>query len=136
MGEGFGDYWAGSVGGQFSGGFQDLCIAEWDATSYSSTNPPCLRRLDSTKHYPESVDGEVHDDGEMWSAALWQVRGAIGAHLADTVILQAHFLLTPTASFNQGANALVTSAINLGYSNQQVKAIRTILQNRGFTVAV
>jgi Zn-dependent metalloprotease len=136
MGEGFGDYWAGTVGARFSGGFQDLCIAEWDATSYSSTNPPCLRRLDSTKHYPESVAGEVHDDGEMWSAALWQIRVAVGANLADKVILQAHFLLTPTASFSQGANALVTSAINLGYSKQQVKAIRTILQNRGFTVIV
>ena len=136
MGEGFGDYWAGTVGAQFSGGFQDLCLAEWDATSYSSTNPPCLRRLDSTKHYPESVAGEVHDDGEIWSAALWQIRGAIGAQRADTVILQAHFLLTPTASFNQGANALVTAAINLGYGNQRVKAIRNILQNRGFTVTV
>ena len=136
MGEGFGDYWAGSVGAQFSGGFQDLCVAEWDATSYSSTNPPCLRRLDSTKHYPESLAGEVHDDGEIWSAALWEIREAIGAQRADTVILQAHFLLTPTASFNQGANALVTAAINLGYRNQQVKAIRNILQNRGFTVTV
>ncbi len=80
--------------------------------------------------------GEVHRDGEMWSAALWQIRGAVGAQPADTLILQAHFLLTATASFNQGANALVTSAINLGYSNQQVRAIRTILQNRGFTVTV
>jgi len=95
-----------------------------------------LRRLDGTKHYPESLAGEVHDDGEIWSAALWQIRGAIGAQRADKVILQAHFLLTPTASFNQGANALVTAAINLGYGNQQVKAIRNILQNRGFTVTV
>lgn len=136
MGEGFGDYWAGSVGAQLSGGFQDLCVAEWDATSYSSTNPPCLRRLDSTKHYPESVAGEVHRDGEMWSAALWQIRDAVGAQPADRVILQAHFLLTPTASFSQGANAIVTSAINLGYTNQQVKNIRTILKDRGFTVTV
>ena len=136
MGEGFGDYWAGSVGAQLSGGFQDLCVAEWDATSYSSSNPPCLRRLDSTKHYPESVVNQVHADGEMWSASLWQIRGAIGGPRADTVILQAHFLLTPTASFNQGANALVTSAINLGYTNNQVRAIRNILLARGFTVTV
>ena len=136
MGEGFGDYWAGSVGAQLSGGFQDLCIADWDATSYSSTNPPCLRRLDSTKHYPEDIVGEVHDDGEMWSAALWQIRGAISATKADTVILQHHFLLTTDASFNQAANALVTAAINLGYNKPDVSAIRTILQNRGFTVTV
>lgn len=136
MGEGFGDYWAGTIGAQLSGGFQDECIAEWDATSYSSSNPPCLRRLDGTKHYPEDVAGEVHRDGEIWSAALWQIRAAIGATRADKAILQAHFLLTPTASFNQGANALVTAARNLGYRNSEVNSIRTILRNRGFTVTV
>jgi Zn-dependent metalloprotease len=136
MGEGFGDYWGASVGAQFSGGFQDLCLAEWDATSYSSTNPPCLRRLDSTKHYPEDVAGEVHDDGEIWAAALWQIRGSLGATDSDRLVLAAHFLLAPTASFNQGANALVTAAISLGYSNHKVNIVRTTLRNRGFTVTV
>ena len=136
IGEGFGDYLAGSLGAKLSGGFQDVCIAEWDATSYTSTMPPCLRRLDGTKHYPEDIVGEVHDDGEIWSAALWQIRGAISAAKADTVILQHHFLLAADTSFNQAANALVTAAINLGYLTAEVNAIRTILQNRGFTVIV
>ena len=136
MGEGFGDYWGASVGAQFSAGFQDLCLAEWDATSYSSTNPPCLRRLDSTKRYPEDVVGQVHADGEIWSAALWQIRGSLGADKADRAVLAAHFLLAPSASFNQGANALVTAAISLGYSNHQVNIIRTTLRARGFTVTV
>lgn len=136
MGEGFGDYWAASVGAQFSGGFQDLCLAEWDATFYSTTNPPCLRRLDSTKHYPEDLQGEVHDDGELWSAALWQIRSSIGATNADTAIIASHFLLAPTASFNQGANALVMAAINLGYKTNQINSIRNILRARGFTVTV
>lgn len=136
IGEGFGDYLAGSLGAQFSGGFQDACLAEWDAVSYSSTTPPCLRRLDGTKHYPESVVGEVHDDGEMWSATLWQIRIALGGTKADTVILQHHFLLTGDTSFNQAANALVAAAIGLGYSNSDVNIIRTVLQNRGFTVTL
>lgn len=136
IGEGFGDYLAGSLGAPFSGGFQDLCIAEWDATSYSSTMPPCLRRLDGTKHYPDAIVGEVHADGEIWSAALWQIREALGPTKADTVVLQHHFLLTANTSFNQAANALVTAAINLRYSRADVTAIRTILQSRGFTVTV
>ena len=136
IGEGFGDYWAGSLGAQLSGGFQDLCLADWDAISYSSENPPCLRRLDGTKRYPQDIVGRVHDDGEIWSAALWQIRGAISAIRADTVILQHHFLLTADASFNQSANALVAAAVNLGYSQQVVNTIRTILQNRGFTVTM
>jgi hypothetical protein len=136
MGEGFGDYWAGTVGAQLSGGFQDTCLMEWDATFYSATNPPCLRRLDGTKHYPEDVAGEVHDDGEIWSAALWQIRGAIGATRADRLVLQHHFLTGPDPTFNQAADALVTAAIALGYTNTQVNSIRTILRNRGFTVTV
>ncbi len=136
MGEGFSDYWAGTIGAQLSNGFQDTCIAEWDAVSYSSSNPPCLRRLDSAKHYPEAVVGEVHDDGEIWSAALWQIRGAIGAGQADKVIIEHHFLLAPGASFNQAANALVTAAANLGYTESEVSSIRSILRARGFTVTV
>jgi Zn-dependent metalloprotease len=136
MGEGFGDYWSASVNAQFSGGFQDVCLAEWDATSYSNTNPPCLRRLDGTKHYPEDVDGEVHDDGEIWSAALWQIRGAIGAPDADRVVIASHFLLAPNASFNDGANALVTAAKSLGLRSRQLDQVRTILSNRGFTISV
>jgi len=136
MGEGFGDYWGGSIGAQTSAGFQDTCVMDWDATSYSSANPPCLRRLDTTKHYPESVVGEVHADGEIWSAALWQIRVAIGGTKADKVILQHHFLINTNATFNQAANALVTAAINLGYTTSEVQSIRQILTNRGFTVTV
>ena len=136
MGEGFGDYCGASVSAQFSGGFQDLCLAEWDATSYSSTNPPCLRRLDSTKHYPEDLRGQVHADGEIWSAALWQIRDSLGAANADRAVLASHFLLAPGATFNQGANAVVTAAISLGFSRHQVNIIRTTLRNRGFTVTV
>jgi Zn-dependent metalloprotease len=134
MGEGFADYWAGTVGAQFSGGFQDTCLAEWDATSYDIGDPTCLRRLDSTKHYPEDLAGEAHADGEMWSATLWQIRSSIGAAQADTAILAAHFLLAPNASFDEGARALLTAAENLGYSNQQVNLMRKILRERGFSV--
>jgi Zn-dependent metalloprotease len=133
MGEGFGDYWAGSLGAQLSGGFQDACIADWDSTSYSTDNPPCLRRLDTSKHYPDSVVGEVHADGEIWSGALWSIRGALGGPRADTLVLSAHFLLSPDASFNAGASALVSAATTLGYNQNEVGTIRTILQNRGFT---
>jgi Zn-dependent metalloprotease len=136
MGEGFGDYWGATVGAQLSGGFQDACIADWDAVSYDSRNPPCLRRVDTSKHYPESVAGEVHADGEIWSGALWQIRGAIGAAKADKLILQHHFLLTVSASFNEAANALVTAGINLGLTTTELGQIRTVLRNRGFTVTV
>jgi len=133
MGEGFGDYWAADQTAAASDGQGLLCLAEWDSTSYAPV-PSCLRRLDSTKHYPGDKDGEVHDDGEMWSASLFQIRTALGAALADKLILQAHFLLSSSANFSDGSNALVTAAINLGFTAAQVNTVRTILRNRGFTV--
>jgi hypothetical protein len=134
MGEGFGDYLGATVNANLAGEFQITCIGEWDATSYAAGVPHCLRRLDSTKHYPGDVDGEVHDDGEMWSASLFQIRTAFGAARADKLIIQAHFLLSSRATFKDGSNALVTAAINLGFSAADVTTVRTILKNRGFTV--
>jgi Zn-dependent metalloprotease len=136
MGEGFGDYLAASVGAQQSNGFQDACVAEWDAVSYSSSNPPCLRRVDSTKHYPESIVGEVHDDGEIWSAALWQIRSALGAAKADRLILQHHFLIAAGASFNSAGNALIQTALNLGYTGAEVDQVRAVLLARGFAITL
>ena len=62
--------------------------------------PHCLRRVDGDKHYPEdlAVPREVHADGEIWSRALWDIRGALGAKLADTIIIRAQFGFTPDIS--------------------------------------
>ena len=71
--------------------------------------PSGLRRLDSAKHFPEDIDGEVHDDGEMWSASLWQIRSAVGRTVANTDILESHFLLTPVSRFRAGAKAIIVA---------------------------
>jgi hypothetical protein len=74
MGEGFGDYWACSVMAQHfqqAGTPYETAVMEWDSTDFSTSSPPTIRSITSTKHYPESVTGEVHDDGEMWSSTLW-----------------------------------------------------------------
>jgi hypothetical protein len=137
MGEGWGDFLAGAFyAGSISGGFQDVCIADWDSTSYSSTNPPCLRRLDSQKHYPADMEDEVHDDGEMWSAFLWRLRDDLGGSSSPTctkknckrrsqqktdriltLVLTSHEFLTPTADFGDGVAALRLAAAALGHSN-------------------
>lgn len=131
MGEGFGDYWAASLSAQLSLGFQDECVADWDAVSYSDTDPPCLRRVDGKKHYPEDLIGQVHADGEIWSAALWEIRSALGGVKADTVILQSHFFLSRSAIFRDGAQALLTAATLLNYSDAEKEQIRSVFRRRG-----
>lgn len=134
MGEGFGDYWSGTLGEQYNtislnGVPEKVCLAEWDSTTYRTGTPTCLRRLDGTKHYPEDMVGEVHDDGEMWSSVLWLIRAALGADRADRVILQHHILLPKDATFNMAGHALIETACSLKYP---VSVMASILRARGF----
>jgi hypothetical protein len=89
IGEGFGDYLAVTVSAHEAPTADEPCVADWDSTSYTSTVPHCLRRVDGDKHYPEDLEGEVHADGEIWSRALWDIRTALGPKLADTIIIRA-----------------------------------------------
>lgn len=93
--------------------------------------PPCLRRVDGKKHYPEDLIGQVHADGEIWSAALWEIRSALGGVKADTVILQSHFFLSRSATFRDGAQALLTAATLLKYSDAEKERIHSVFRRRG-----
>ena len=87
--EGFGDYWAADVVQHRRAALRDpACVADWDSISYTSTTPHCLRRVDTDLHYPTDLNGEVHHDGQIWSRALWDIRGALGHGKADTIILE------------------------------------------------
>jgi hypothetical protein len=125
MGEGFGDFLAGAYFARTSGGYGDVCIADWDATSYSTGKPPCLRRMDSTKKYPKDMTSQnekadsVHADGELWSSYLWRLRSYLGTSAvqrSDNVIklvLTSHELLTPQADFADAIAALRAAAKRL-----------------------
>lgn len=135
MGEGFGDYWAVTTftGIGPHGHDWDVYVATWDATSYNPGNPAFLRRLDSTKHYPEDMQGEVHADGEIWSACLWQIRGIVGQTRADTIILESHFRLSPLASFQDGALAIIAANQDL-YGGADGQAITQVFVDRGILI--
>jgi hypothetical protein len=132
IGEAFGDYLAVEVSTAVTGNtFQQPCVADWDSTSYTASDPiHCLRRLDGTKHYPEDVENEVHADGEMWSAALWRARQAIGdAATADRIIVNAQFAFTPDISFHDAALKTIATA---GTNAKAAAAFRTAFTDRGF----
>jgi hypothetical protein len=133
--EGFADYWAVTVSDVVS---QRLgvpereplpCVADWDSTSYTSDVPHCLRRVDGNKHYPGDLDGEVHDDGEIWSRALWDIRQALGHTKADTIILQGTNGYTGT-TMPDLANRTVAAAQSL-YGNSAANVVRKAFQDRG-----
>ncbi len=130
MGEGFGDFLAASFFSDVKPKEMKPTVGNWDATAYSGDEPPYLRRLDSNKKYPKDIDGEVHDDGEIWSACLWELRAALGRKTTETLVIAHHFLLSRDAGFEDGANALITADKNLNKGANE-KAIRDVFVRRG-----
>jgi Zn-dependent metalloprotease len=130
MGEGFGDYMSASFFSDKKAAALKPTIANWDAVAYSGDEPPCLRRLDSNKKYPRDIVGEEHNDGEIWSACLWEIRAAVGRATADKLIIAHHFLLSPRSGFQDAANALITADGNLNQGRNE-RILRNIFINRG-----
>jgi Fungalysin/Thermolysin Propeptide Motif/Fungalysin metallopeptidase (M36) len=109
IGEGFGDYWAVSMSIPVSKNFNLPCVMDWDATSYTRTVPHCRRRTDTGKTTADIV-GEAHQDGEIWSNALWDISKALGRDKANEVILEGTFCYTPGTSFADAARVTVQTA--------------------------
>ena len=129
IGEAFGDYLAVTVSAHEAPTADEPCVADWDSTSYTSSIPHCLRRVDGNKHYPEDLVGEVHADGEIWSRALWDIRTVLGPKLADTIIIRAQFDFTPDISMPAAAAATIKTA-GL-YSVPAQRAVRAAFAARG-----
>jgi len=133
--EGFGDYWAVTVSDVVSTALgvpnkePVPCVADWDSTSYTSTVPHCLRRVDRDLHYPADLNGEVHHDGQIWSRALWDIRNAVGNKKADTIILTGSFDF-PGTTMTDLANRTVAAAQQL-YDAATAGKVRQAFVARG-----
>lgn len=154
MGEAFGDFLAAAYyGREISGGFQDACVADWDAVSYSSDDPPCLRRTDGDFRWPDDAQGQVHADGEVWLSYLWRLRdrlvtaeevaadGLTDAEVARLksdrsllLVLTHHELLSPTAEFADAVAALRQAAVALGHPEWEAIVVEEA-QRIGFAVS-
>ncbi|MER6097831.1 M4 family metallopeptidase [Streptomyces sp. NPDC001728] len=133
IGEAFGDYLAVEVGTNAVTKYgwpmkADLaCVGDWDSTGYTAA-PHCLRRLDGTKTYADR-EGEVHADGEIWSRALFDIRGKLGARTADRIIVNAQFGFAADTSFKDAALTTVATAQKM-YGTQAAAAVRDAFRAR------
>jgi Zn-dependent metalloprotease len=128
IGEGFGDYWAVTMSVPVSRNFDLPCVMDWDATSYTTTEPHCLRRTDTGKTMDDLV-GQVHDDGEIWSHALWDIHKALGRTKANKVILEGTFFYAPDTSFADAARVTVQAA-RLLYGKAAAAQVTKAFQDR------
>lgn len=120
MGEGFGDILACVFFAEHGGGFQREVFEDWIFGDVGG-----LRRVDGTKVYPTDWANQVHQDGEIWSAALWNIYRAIGGdsvvqanrlaardELLKTVVLSHHRVMG-NATMPDGAEAFMDENADL-----------------------
>jgi hypothetical protein len=129
--EGFSDYLTASFLDQ--GATPQGSLAEWFGYGLrypQGTYPYSLRDTFSTKHYPEDMTGEVHADGEMWSAALWRLRGLLGKGTADRLAIESGYWLSSWSSFRDAALAMIT-VDRVVYGGVHESTIRQVFRDNG-----
>ena len=140
MGEGFGDYFAGSFfAARKTRDAKRLlpCVMTWDgilfADKQDATKPPCVRRLDSGLTYESfdhSATADEHANGEIWSATLWEIWNRLGREHADRIIIESHFQLDGYTSFAKGARAILDADRNL-FAGRHLTELKRIFRRRG-----
>ena len=125
IGEGFGDYWAAVMSSRAPGtsNRDDVCVFDWDGVSWGrfvpSFNRKCGRRADrdgTLTEFQAACQDEIHCVGEVWSSALWDLRGEVGGRAFDEILLSSHFMYTPNERFDEAVDHLVNAdaALNSG----------------------
>ncbi len=128
MGEGFGDYLTVAFFHPVYNGWDEAQVFDWDANP--GDNFWNGRRVDSNKHYPEDMMGEVHADGEIWSRCLWDIQNALEYDTSAQLVLESHFYLTGYANFEDAANAIIQADVNI-YNGIHLMDIGQAFVDRG-----
>ncbi len=142
MEQGFADFLAACFFSEENGGFNREAVGDW--SGIGSINR-CIRRVDNQKYYPENFLGVMmcDSDGEIWSAALWDLYLVLGGSSGDkdkrlkarnrsiTLVLESHIFLNPLSTFIDGADAIMRANKQL-YKGSDDEKIKDVLIKRGF----
>lgn len=125
-----------------NGGFNREAVGDWNGIGNILH---CVRRVDNNKYYPEHFLGvkRCDADGEIWSAALWDLYLVLGGNSEDkdtrlkarkrsiALAIESHFYLNPLSGFIDGAAAIYT-ANKYFYKGKDNEKIRDVFIKRGF----
>jgi Fungalysin metallopeptidase (M36)/Fungalysin/Thermolysin Propeptide Motif len=135
LAEGSSDYWAAAISAitPHTSNEDDVCIFDWDATTYGKFFPRvppaisgrrCGRRADFGRTLPAAKHSmcrtDIHCVGQVWSSALWDLRRtmvarhpATGGPRMDQIYLASQFLYVSGERFKHAAQALMCADENL-----------------------
>ncbi|HKR11905.1 MAG TPA: M36 family metallopeptidase [Pyrinomonadaceae bacterium] len=131
MGEGWSDYWATTLN-------NDGAVGE-----YVTNNPNGIRRAAytvpaATVHdsYADVGTGgfQVHRDGEVWAATLWDLRTQLGAATTDLLVLNGMKFTPSRPSFLNARDGILQADQNLNAGANRC-AIWTVFARHGMGVS-
>ena len=131
MGEAWSDYWAITIN-------NDGAVGE-----YSTGNPNGIRRAPYTvpansvhDSYADVCVGgcQVHRDGEVWAATLWDLRTQLGAAITDNIVLNGMKFTPVRPSFLNARDGILQADQNLNGGANNC-AIWTVFARHGMGVS-
>ena len=133
IGEGFGDYFAASFFAAKKPAPYRFSVGTWDGLQDAEGDPPCVRRVDvplTYEQFDHGADADEHQNGQIWSATLWDIWTAVTRDVADRIILESHFQLDGFTTFACAARAILDADRNL-YRGRHTSTLREIFHRRG-----
>ena len=82
---------------------------------------------ESFNHKPTA---DEHDNGEIWSATLWDIWQTVGRDTADRIIVESHFQLDGFTTFARGARSILDADRNL-FNGRHVTRLKNVFHKRG-----
>ncbi|MGB9178496.1 MAG: M36 family metallopeptidase [Pyrinomonadaceae bacterium] len=132
MGEGWSDYWACTLN-------NDGVMGEYVTQNTTAGIRRAAYTVPAATIHDSYADVgnqgfEVHNDGEVWAATLWDLRTQLGKTVSDNIVLNG-MKFTPTRpSFLNARDGILQADTNL-YSNAHRCAIWTVFARHGMGVS-
>ncbi|MBC7912331.1 MAG: M36 family metallopeptidase [Pyrinomonadaceae bacterium] len=131
MGEGWSDYWAITING-------DGAVGEYVMNNAIGIRRAAYAVPANTVHdsYADVGAGgfQVHRDGEVWAATLWDLRTQLGATISDNIVLNGMKFTPNRPSFLNARDGILQADVNL-YGGANRCAIWTVFARHGMGVS-
>jgi len=86
--------------------------------------------------YPGGLDGEVHDDGQIWATCLMRIWDDIGRTKTDKAVFEGLAMTNSSTNQNQAAQAVLQAAVSMGYSSAEINSMVNEMRATGYTVSI
>jgi Zn-dependent metalloprotease len=131
MGEGWSDYWACTING-------DGAVGEYVVNSAVGIRRAAYTVPAAAVHnsYADVCAGgcEVHNDGEVWAATLWDLRAQLGATITDLLVLNGMKFTPIRPSFLNARDGILQADQNMNGGANRC-AIWTVFARHGMGVS-